>query len=33
MIAAIAIGDGALLATRNTADFEGVETLLDVIAL
>lgn len=33
MIAAIAIGDGAALATRNTTDFEGLEPLLNVIAL
>jgi len=33
MIAAIAIGDGAHLATRNTADFEGLEPLLNVITL
>lgn len=33
MIAAIAIGDGAALATRNTADFEGLQPLLNVITL
>jgi len=33
MIAAIAIGDGAALATRNTADFEGLQPLLTVIKL
>lgn len=33
MIAAIAIGDGAALATRNTADFDGLEPLLTVITL
>lgn len=33
MIAAIAIGDGAALATRNTADFEGLQPLLDIITL
>ena len=33
MIAAIAIGDGAALATRNTADFEGLEPLLTVVTL
>lgn len=33
MIAATAIGDGAALATRNTADFDGLQTLLDVITL
>ena len=33
MIAAIAIGDGAALATRNTGDFEGLEQLLNIIAL
>ena len=33
MIAAIAIGDGAALATRNTTDFEGLESLLNVITL
>ncbi|HPZ95045.1 MAG TPA: hypothetical protein PK871_09065 [Mycobacterium sp.] len=31
--AAVAIGDGAVLATRNTADFEGLEPLLNVITL
>ncbi len=33
MIAAIAVGDGAALATRNTADFEGLEPLLEVVQL
>lgn len=33
MIAAIAIGDGAALATRNTTDFDGLQPLLNVIAL
>ncbi|MDO2396110.1 hypothetical protein QRB38_20250 [Mycobacterium avium subsp. hominissuis] len=33
MIAAIAIGDGAALATRNTADFDGLQPLLNLIAL
>lgn len=33
MIAAIAIGDGAALATRNTSDFAGLEPLLNVIPL
>jgi predicted nucleic acid-binding protein len=33
MIAAVAIGDGAALATSNTSDFEGLEQLLDVITL
>lgn len=33
MIAAVAVGDGAALATRNTADFEGLTPLLDIIAL
>ncbi len=33
MIAAIAVGDGAALATRNTTDFEGLEPLLTVIEL
>ncbi len=33
MIAAIAIGDGAALATRNTSDFEGLQPLLHVITL
>lgn len=33
MIAAIAIGDGAALATRNTADFEGLQPLLNLILL
>lgn len=33
MIAAIAVGDGAALATRNTADFEGLQPLLTLIAL
>lgn len=33
MIAAVAIGDGAVLATRNTADFDGLQPLLHVITL
>ncbi|MFN8088942.1 MAG: hypothetical protein U0R81_08245 [Mycobacterium sp.] len=33
MIAAIAIGDDAALATRNTTDFDGLEALLRVIEL
>lgn len=33
VIAAIAIGDGAALATRHTAEFEGLEPLLNVITL
>lgn len=33
MIAAIAVGDGAALATRNTTDFEGLEPLLEIITL
>lgn len=33
MIAAIAIGDGAALTTRNTSDFAGLEPLLNVIPL
>lgn len=33
MIAAIALGDGAALATRNVSDFDGLAPLLDVIAL
>lgn len=33
MIAAIAVGDGAALATRNSSDFEGLEQLLNVITL
>jgi predicted nucleic acid-binding protein len=33
MIAAVAIGDGAALATRNTSDFEGLNPLLNVITL
>lgn len=33
MIAAIAIGDGAALATRNTTDFDGLQPLLNVITL
>ena len=33
MIAAIAIGDGAALATRNAIDFEGLGPLLQVITL
>jgi len=33
MIAAIAIGDGAALATRNTTDFRGLEPLLTVLSL
>jgi predicted nucleic acid-binding protein len=33
MIAAIAIGDSAALATRNTSDFTGLESLVPIIAL
>lgn len=33
MIAAIAIGDGAALATRNTTDFDGLQPLLQTITL
>ncbi|HEX7825332.1 MAG TPA: hypothetical protein VF477_10555 [Mycobacterium sp.] len=33
MIAAIAIGDSAALATRNSADFEGLQPLLNLIML
>ena len=33
MIAAVAVADGAALATRNTSDFDGLETALAVIAL
>ena len=33
MIAAVAIGDGAALATRNTADFGGLQPLLQIIPL
>lgn len=33
MIAAVAIGDGAALATRNTADFAGLQPLLTVVEL
>lgn len=33
MIAAIAIGDGAALATRNAGDFEGLGPLLNVVTL
>jgi predicted nucleic acid-binding protein len=33
MIAAIAIGDGAALATRNITDFEGLQPLLNVLTL
>lgn len=33
MIAAVAVGDGAALATRNTSDFEGLEPLLRVVGL
>lgn len=33
MIAAIAVGDGAALATRNASDFEGLGPLLNVITL
>ncbi|WP_343572873.1 hypothetical protein [Mycobacterium sp.] len=33
MIAAIAIGDGAVLATRSTSDFDGLQPLLRLISL
>lgn len=33
MIAAVAVANNAALATRNTTDFAGLETVLDVIAL
>lgn len=33
MIAAVAVADGAALATRNAADFAGLETMLNVIQL
>lgn len=33
MIAAIALGDGAALATRNASDFDALAPLLNVIAL
>lgn len=33
MIAAVAVADRAALATRNTIDFAGLETVLDVISL
>lgn len=33
MIAAIAIGDGAALATRNISDFDGLGPLLTVLTL
>ncbi|MGO8768688.1 MAG: PIN domain-containing protein [Mycobacterium sp.] len=33
MIAAVAVADGAALATRNTGDFDGLEPALEVIAL
>ncbi|MCA2247509.1 hypothetical protein JF729_06825 [Mycobacterium intracellulare] len=33
MVAAIAVGDGAALATRNVSDFDGLAPLLNVIAL
>lgn len=33
MIAAVAVSDGAALATRNVDDFTGLETILTVIAL
>lgn len=33
MIAAVAIGDGAALATRNAADFTGLELLLPIVSL
>lgn len=33
MIAAIAIGDSAALATRNTTDFDGLQPLLQIITL
>jgi predicted nucleic acid-binding protein len=33
MIAAVAVAANAALATRNTADFTGLETVLNVIPL
>lgn len=33
MIAAVAVANSAALATRNTTDFAGLETVLEVIAL
>jgi predicted nucleic acid-binding protein len=33
MIAAVAIGDGAALATGNTSDFTGLEPLVHIITL
>jgi predicted nucleic acid-binding protein len=33
MIAAVAIGDSAALATRNTSDFTGLDTLIHIITL
>jgi predicted nucleic acid-binding protein len=33
MIAAVAVADGAALATRNATDFAGLETMLNVIQL
>lgn len=33
MIAAVAVADNAALATRNPADFTGLETILKVISL
>jgi predicted nucleic acid-binding protein len=33
MIAAVAIGDDAALATRNTSDFDGLQPLLHIITL
>lgn len=33
MIASVAVSDGAALATRNTADFTGLESILTLIEL
>lgn len=33
MIAAVAVADGAALATRNVSDFTGLESVLDVLHL